>query len=266
MGENPVEGVSPVELGPSSSTELMGSPPTKGADPSAKPSSSVEVSECTATLAPILEHQAEVHSSDTTVKADAAALAASQGLPLIKPKPIDPLPIKFTGDLRVVDDELEIINFVPTWEVCHMGHQVKQEPLEYAPCFPWAVSHHHPAEELQEWSNAPNPMMGHVRADTSDHLASSHVVADDSQPSISGAVLPPTTSSSCATPVSSILPQDITAAVALSNVSRSVTPMPCIGRHPIFVHLFQLSTIDPPANGPILYVGTQLAGSTKALQ
>ncbi len=42
--------------------------------------------------------------------------------------------------------------------------------------------------------------------------------------------------------------------------------MPCTGRYPIFVHSFQLSTIDPPADGPILYVGTQLAGSTKALQ
>ncbi len=42
--------------------------------------------------------------------------------------------------------------------------------------------------------------------------------------------------------------------------------MKCVGRHPVFVHLFQLSTIDPPVDGPILYVGTQLAGSTKALQ
>ena len=42
--------------------------------------------------------------------------------------------------------------------------------------------------------------------------------------------------------------------------------MPCTGRHPIFVHSFQLSTIDPLANGPILYIGTQLIGSIKALQ
>ncbi len=42
--------------------------------------------------------------------------------------------------------------------------------------------------------------------------------------------------------------------------------MPCAGRHPVFVHLFQLSIIDLPANGPILYIGTQLAGSTKVLQ
>ncbi len=42
--------------------------------------------------------------------------------------------------------------------------------------------------------------------------------------------------------------------------------MPCTGRHPVFVHSFQLSTIDPPINSPILYISTQLAGSTKALQ
>ncbi len=42
--------------------------------------------------------------------------------------------------------------------------------------------------------------------------------------------------------------------------------MQCTGRHPVFIHLFQLSTIDPPVDGPILYVGTQLASSTKALQ
>ncbi len=35
---------------------------------------------------------------------------------------------------------------------------------------------------------------------------------------------------------------------------------------PISVHLFQLSTIDPPINRPILYIGTQLAGSTRVLQ
>ena len=39
--------------------------------------------------------------------------------------------------------------------------------------------------------------------------------------------------------------------------------MQCVGRHPIFVHSFQLSTIDPLVDGPILYVGTQLAGSTR---
>ncbi len=200
------------------------------------------------------------------VEADAAALTTSRGLPFIKPEPVDPLPVKFTGDLGVINDELEIIDFVPAWEVCHVGHQVKQEPPECAPHFPWAASHCQAAEELQEWSNTPNPMTGHVRVDMLDHPASSHVAADDSQPSTLGAVLPPTTSSSSATPVSSVLPWDITAAVALPNVSRSATPMPCAGRHPIFVHSFQLSTIDPPANDPILYVGTQLAGSTKALQ
>ncbi len=109
-------------------------------------------------------------------------------------------------------------------------------------------------------------MMGCVRADTSDHPTSSHIVVDDSQPSTLGAVLPPSTSSSSTTPVSSVLPQDRTAAVTLPVISRSVTPTPCAGRCPIFVHSFQLSTIDPPTNGPILYIGTQLAGSTKALQ
>ncbi len=168
----------------------MGGPPTKGADPPAEPSLSVEALEHTTTLALILEHWAEVHSSDAMVEADAAALAASQGLPLINPKPIDPLPVKFTGNLRVINNELEIINFVPAHEVCHTGCQVKQEPLEHAPHFPWAALCHHPAEELQEWSNAPNPMTGHVRVDTSDCPMLSHVAADDSQPSTSGAVLP----------------------------------------------------------------------------
>ena len=146
--------------------------------------------------------------------------------------------MKFTGDLRVIDNELEIIDFVPAWEVCHAGHQVKQEPPEHAPHFPWAASHHQPTEQLQEQSNAPNPMMGHVRADTSDHPESSHVAADDSQPSTSGAVLPPATSSSSTTPVSSVFPRDITAAVALPNISRSVTPTPYAGRCPVFVHSF----------------------------
>ncbi len=135
-------------------------PPTKGVDPPAKPSSLVEVLEHTTTLTLTLEHQAEVHSADTIVEANAAALTTSWGLPLIKPKPMDPLPVKFTGDLGVIDDELEIIDFVPAWEVCHAGHQVKQEPLERAPHFPCAASHHHPTEELQEQSDTPNPMMG----------------------------------------------------------------------------------------------------------
>ncbi len=77
MGENPIEGVSPVESGPPSSTELTGSPPTKGADPPTEPSSSVEASEHTATLTPTLEYWAEVHSSDTMVEADAIALTTS---------------------------------------------------------------------------------------------------------------------------------------------------------------------------------------------
>ena len=186
-----------------------------------------------------------MHSSDATVEADAAALAASQGLSLIKPEPVDPPPVKFTGNLGVIDDELEIIDFVPAQEVCHTGCQVKQEPLEHAPHFPQAALHHHPTEELQEQTDAPNPMTGHVRVDSSDHPTSSHIAADDSQLSTSGAVLPPATSSSSTTPVSSVLPQDITVAVALPNVSRSATLMPCAGRHPVFVHSFQLSTIDP---------------------
>ncbi len=45
-----------------------------------------------------------------------------------------------------------------------------------------------------------------------------------------------------------------------------MTPTQCTGRHPIFVHSFQLSTINPLADGPILCVSTQLAGSTRALQ
>ena len=102
-----------MESGPSSSTELTGSPPTKGADPPAEPSSSVESSECTTTLTLTLEHWAEVHSADTMVEANAAALTASRGIPFIKPEPVDPLPVKFTGDLRVIDGKLEIIDFVP---------------------------------------------------------------------------------------------------------------------------------------------------------
>ena len=38
------------------------------------------------------------------------------------------------------------------------------------------------------------------------------------------------------------------------------------GMGPLSVHLFQLSTINPPVDGPVLYVCTQLAGSTRALQ
>ena len=167
-GENPIEGVSIVELWPFSSTELMGSPPTKGADPPAEPSSSVKASECTTTLALTLEHQAEVHSADTIVQADTVALTTSWGLPFIKPKPIDPPPVKFTGKLWVINDELEIIDFVPAQEVCHTGCKVKQEPPECAPCFPQAASCCQAIEELQEWSYTPNPMMEHVGADMSD--------------------------------------------------------------------------------------------------
>ncbi len=112
-GENPIEGVSPVASGPSSNTKLTGSPATKGADPPTRPSLLVEASEPTATLALTLEHQAEVHSADAMVGSDAAALTALQGLPFIKPEPKDPLPVKFTGNLRVIDDELEIVDFVP---------------------------------------------------------------------------------------------------------------------------------------------------------
>ncbi len=157
MGENPIEGVSPVGLGPSSSTELTGSPPTKGADPHAKPSLSIEVSECTTTLTLTLEHQAKVYSADAMVEADTAALTTSQGLPFIKPEPVDPH-LKFTGNLGVVNDKLEIIDFMPAQEVCHTGHQVKQGPLQCAPHFPQAALHCQPAEELQEWSDTPNPM------------------------------------------------------------------------------------------------------------
>ena len=63
-----------------------------------------------------------MHSADAMWGADTAALTASRGLPLIKPEPMDPLPVKFIGDLRVIDDELEIVDFVPAWEVCHVGH------------------------------------------------------------------------------------------------------------------------------------------------
>ncbi len=100
----------------------MGSPPTKGANPPAGPSLSVKALEPTTTLTPILEHWAKVHSTDTMVGADTAALTTSQGLPFMKPEPEDPLPVKFIGDLRVIDDELEIVDFVPAWEVCHVGH------------------------------------------------------------------------------------------------------------------------------------------------
>ncbi len=93
---------------------------------------------------------------------------------------MDPLPVKFIGDLRVIDDELEIVDFVPAREVCHVGHQVKGEPQEHAPHFPWAVSHCQAAGGSQEWSDTPNPMMGCVGVNMLDHPASSYIVADDS--------------------------------------------------------------------------------------
>ena len=167
-GENPVKGVSPVESEPSSCSELIGSPPTKGVDPPAKPSASVKASECTVTPALTQEHQAEVHSSTVNIETNAEVLTASHGHPFIKPKPMDPLPVKFIGDLGVIDNELEIINFVPAQEVSHTGCQVKQEPPEHASHPPQAASHSHLAGEIQGQSNAPSPTAGCVGADLSD--------------------------------------------------------------------------------------------------
>ena len=90
-------------------------------------------------------------------------------------------------------------------------------------------------------------------------------MAGSSQPPTSEAIQTTTTSSD-ATPVTPALSRGFTAVIALQSVSRSttLTPSTCMG--PILVHLFQLSTINPPVDSPILYVGTQLAGSTRALQ
>ena len=220
-GKNPVKGVSPVESEPSSCSELMGSPPTKGTDPPAEPSAPVEASEHTPTPTPTQEHWAKVHSSAINVEADTEALTASCGCPFIKPKPLDPLPVKFTGDLRVINDELEIVNFVPAREVSHTGHQVKQLLPEHVSCPPWAALHSHPMGEIQGWSDAPSPTAGHVGADLSDQPMFLPTVTDDSQPSTSGTVQPPTTSSGGATPVPSAPSRGSTAAVALPSVSRS---------------------------------------------
>ncbi len=82
-GENPIEGVSPVESGPSSSTELMGGLPSKGADPPVKPSASIKMTECTATPALTQEHQAKVHSSTIDTVANAVVLTTAHCLPLV---------------------------------------------------------------------------------------------------------------------------------------------------------------------------------------
>ncbi len=162
-GENPIEGVSPVESEPSSCSELRGGPPTKSVDPPTEPLASVEVSEHTTT--PTLTN---VHSSAVNIEANAEALTTSCDHPFIKPEPLDPLPVKFTGDLRVINDELEIIDFVPAQEVSHAGHQVNQELLEHASHPPQAMSCSHPVGEIQSQSNAPSPTAGHVGADLLD--------------------------------------------------------------------------------------------------
>ncbi len=226
-GEIPVEGASPVESEPCSCSELMGSPSTKGADHPAESSALVEVLECTATPAPTQEHWAEVHSSTINVEADAEALTTSHGHHFIKPEPLDPQPVPFIGDLGVVNDELEIIDFVLAQEVSHTGHQVKQEPLEHASCPPWAALStlgSHPIGEMQGQSDAPSPTVGCVGAILLDQPASLHVVAGDSQPSTLGTVQPPTTSSSGTTPVPSAPSQGSTAAIASPTISQSMTP------------------------------------------
>ena len=109
-----------------------------------------------------------MHSSAIDVEANAEALTASHGHPFIKPKPVDPPPVKFTGNLGVINNELEIVNFILAREVSHAGCQVKQEPLEHASCPTQAVLHSHPTGEIQGQSNAPSPAAGHVGVDLSD--------------------------------------------------------------------------------------------------
>ncbi len=95
--------------------KLTGGPPVKGADHSAELTASIEVPEHTTTLTLTQEHRAEVHSSAVDMEADAEALTATCGHAFIKPELLDPKLVIFTSDLRVVNNELEIVNFVPAW-------------------------------------------------------------------------------------------------------------------------------------------------------
>ncbi len=122
----------------------------------------------TATPALTQEHQARLHSAAVNAVADTEVLTTAHGHPFIKPEPVDPSPVKFTGNLGVIDDELEIINFIPAWEVSHTGCQVKQEPPECVSCLSQAALHSHPTGEVQGQSDAPSPTVGCVRADLSD--------------------------------------------------------------------------------------------------
>ena len=269
MGETLIKGGSPVESELSLQSELMGGPPIGGADHPAGLPVMAEASEGTMTLTLTLEHQAEVHSSTLNAGADAKALPTAHGHPFIKPEPLDPKPVTFTRDLGVIDDELEIVDFMPGHEVSHASRTVKEEPLE-GTSWPHRVkpsmSDSLPMAGTQHWSDAPNPKVGPIQSTLSDQPATLHPPLGSDQPSTSGAVLPPTVTSAGATLTTSIPSQGITATVTSQGASRSTTPMPSAGMGPISVHLFQLSTIDPPVDGPILYVCTQLAGSTRALQ
>ncbi len=84
-----------------------------GVDHPTKPSASIEMQEGTMTPALTQEHRAKVHSSAPDVGMDAEALATACGHPFIKPEPLDPQPVTFTGKLRVINNELEIVKFMP---------------------------------------------------------------------------------------------------------------------------------------------------------
>ncbi len=109
-GKTPIEGASLVVSESSSQFKLIGSPPMNGADHPAESSASIKAPEGTMTPTLTQEHQAEVYSSALDVEVDAKALTAACGLVPIKLELLDPKPMTFTGELRVIDDELEIID------------------------------------------------------------------------------------------------------------------------------------------------------------
>ncbi len=149
--------------------------------------------------------------------------------PFIKEEPLDPKPVTFTGDLGVIDNELEIVNFVPCHEVSHASCQVKEELLE-------GTSHPSrakpslldslPVEVTQPWSDTPDPTAGHVGVTLSDQPVTPHPLVGSDQSPMAGAIPPPTVTPADTTLAASAPSQGTTATIALLVVSRSTTLMP----------------------------------------
>ncbi len=114
--------------------------------------------------------------------------------------------------------------------------------------------------------STPNPSSECDQSTTSEHLGIPNPTSGCDQPSTSELPVVPVTTSAAITSTTSTPSQGITAAAATLKTMRCMTPTITSGMDSCLVSAFQLSTVTPPVDGPILYVSTQLAGSTQTIQ